>query len=68
MSLIGLGIEGKSTLTTVLFFRFNRNEVTFRHYSGRLTIDPQVLDAIRETVSRRVAQYMAEYVRQLPDL
>jgi hypothetical protein len=68
MSLIGLGIEGKSTLTTVLFFKFNRNEVSFRHYSGRLTIDAQVLDAISETVSRKVAQYTGEYVRQLPDL
>ena len=40
VTLMAFGLEAKSTITQVLFFRAKSNDVTLRHYSGSVTIKP----------------------------
>ena len=68
VSLIAFGLEARSSVTQVLFFKFHENEVTLRHNSGKLTIDAPLLAAVRDQISAKLVPYVNEFVRGLPDL
>jgi hypothetical protein len=66
VSLMAFSLEATSTLTQVLFFRVRRNEATLRHCSGHVTIDTDVLEAVRPTLKARLAAWALEFVREVP--
>ncbi len=66
--LIAFGLEARSNLTQVLFFKFRTNEVELLEHSGRVTIAPKVLDGIRDAVAARLIDYAHDYIQRLPDL
>ena len=68
MTLMAFGLEAKSTVTQVLFFKVKASEATLRHYSGRLTINTAVLDGIREQIQMKLSGLASDYVKTLPDL
>ena len=68
VSLMAFGLLAETTLTQVLFFKFNSSDVRLKHSSGKVTINTTVLDNIRDAVSQRIAKFSADYVRGLPDL
>ena len=68
VSLMAFGLEAKDTLTQVLFFKYQTSEVTLKHYSGKVTINPGVLSSVREQIKDRIVKYADAYVRGLPDL
>jgi hypothetical protein len=68
VSLMAFGLEAKDTLTQVLFFKYQTSEVTLKHYSGKVTINPRVLSSVREQIKDKIVKYADAYVRGLPDL
>jgi hypothetical protein len=68
VSLMAFGLEAKSTITRVLFFKAKASEARLRHYAGRVTINTDVLDGVGEAIKAKVIGHTADYVRALPDL
>jgi hypothetical protein len=67
VSLMAFGLEAKSTLTQVLFFKFHANDAMLRHYSGKVTINSTVLASVRNAIAEKVAAFSKDYVAALPD-
>lgn len=68
LALVAFGMEAQRTLTQVLFFKFRSNEVKLGHYSGKVTINAPVLEAVRDAVAGKLVAYATAYVKGLPDL
>jgi hypothetical protein len=68
VSLIAFGLEAKSKVTQVLFFKFKKNEVKLQHRSGKVTINAQVLASVREQIAQKLIPFTIDYVASLPDL
>lgn len=68
VSLMAFGLEAKATLTQVLFFKFQSNTATLKHYSGKVTINPFVLSNVRELIRKKIATYASDYLKALPEL
>lgn len=57
VSMVAFGLEAASTVTQVLFFRFNRNTVKLQHHSGKATINAEVLEGVRDDVVARLRAF-----------
>jgi pyruvoyl-dependent arginine decarboxylase (PvlArgDC) len=68
VSLMAFGLEARSGLTQVLFFKTVTSEATLKHCSGKVTIDVPVLAAVRPAMTAKLADFANEYVKGLPDL
>lgn len=68
VTLMAFGLEAKANVTQVLFFKAKRSEAKLRHYSGRVTINTGILDAIREDIKAKLVGRANEYVKGIPDL
>ena len=68
VTLMAFGLEAKSSVTQVLFFKARANEATLRHYSGRVTIDTTVLEGVSGKIREKLTAHAADYVSALPDL
>jgi len=66
VSLIAFGIEAKAKLTQVLFFKFSSNEATLKHYSGKVTINADVLSTARKPIKDRISEFTKNYIEELP--
>jgi hypothetical protein len=66
LSLIAFGLAAQNNLTQVLFFKFRRNEITLRHYSGKVTINARLLAAVRHDLADRLVAYTRDYIKGLP--
>ena len=65
---MAFGLEAKAKLTQVLFFTFQSNEASLKHYSGKVTVSPFVLSNVRELIRNKIASYASDYLKALPDL
>lgn len=68
VSLIAFGLEARTTLTQVLFFKFHSNEVKLHHHSGKVTINSQLLASVRDQIAGKLAVYTQDYIKGLPEL
>lgn len=68
VSLMAFGIEAKSTLTQVLFFKFKSSEASLKHYSGKVAINTHVLEHVRDLIKNKIAAHALDYIKTLPDL
>jgi hypothetical protein len=68
VSLMAFGLEATSTFTQVLFFKFRSSDVALKHYGGKITIEPMVLESLRDVISQKIARFARDYVQALPDL
>lgn len=68
VTLMAFGLEARSTITQVLFFRCRASEATLRHYSGRVTINTDVLDGVHDAIAVKLLGLAADYVRMLPEV
>jgi hypothetical protein len=68
LSLMAFGLEARSRLTQVLFFRFRQNEVTLQHHSSKVTVDAALLGEVRLEIAEKLVDFAHDYVRRLPDL
>lgn len=68
VSLMAFGLEAKATLTQVLFFKFKSSEASLKHYSGKVTINTNVLTSVRDLIKDKIAAHAIDYIKALPDL
>ena len=68
VSLMAFGLEAKSSITQVLFFKAKANDATLRHYAGRVTINTNVLDGISDAIKAKLSAHAGDYIKALPDL
>ena len=68
VTLMAFGLEAKSSITQVLFFKVRRNEATLRHYSGKVTINTAVLDGVRDKLREKLVGQADDFVKALPTL
>jgi hypothetical protein len=68
VTLMAFGLDASSTLTQVLFFKFQSSEDVLKHFSGKVSIDSEVLAAVRDEIRKKLAAHVTAYVRTLPDL
>ena len=67
VALMAFGLDARTELKQVLFFRARASDATLRHCSASVTIDTHVLASARETLKTRLAQHANRYILQLPD-
>ncbi|MGI9078695.1 MAG: hypothetical protein ACR2G6_15405 [Gemmatimonadaceae bacterium] len=68
VSLMAFGLEARSSITQVLFFKVKKNEATLQHYAGKVTINTAVLDSVRDAIRTKLSGQASDYVKALPDL
>jgi hypothetical protein len=68
LSLMSFGLEARSNVTQVLFFKFRKNDMTLQHHSGKVTINAALLAAVRLEIAARLVAFAHDYVQRLPDL
>jgi hypothetical protein len=68
LSLLAFGLEARSNLTQVLFFKFHSDSVSLYHQSSKVTINDQVLGSVRDAIAAKLVAFANDYVRSLPDL
>ena len=68
VSLMAFGLEAKATITQVFFFKFKSNEASLKHYSGKVTINTDVLTNVRDLIKNKIATHATGYIMALPDL
>jgi hypothetical protein len=68
MSLIAFGLEARTRLTQVLFFKFHKNDVTLHHHSGKVTINASLLEGVRDQIAGKLIAYTNDYIKGLPEL
>jgi len=62
VNLMAFGLEARTSMTQVLFFRAKRQDATLRHYSGRVTINTAVLDGIGQELATKLANHARNYI------
>lgn len=68
VSLMAFGLEARSIITQVLFFKAKAKEATLRHYEGHVTINTGVLDGVRDAIKVKLSGLANDYIKALPDL
>jgi hypothetical protein len=68
VTLAAFGMQAKSKLTQVLFFKARASDVTLRHCSSKVTIDAAVASAVRQPLRDKLAAHAVDFVKTLPDL
>jgi hypothetical protein len=68
VTLMAFGLEARSTLTQVLFFKLHSSEDVLKHFSGKVSVDSEVLATVRDDIRKKLSAHVGAYVRTLPDL
>lgn len=66
ISLMAFELEGKNSLTQVLFFKFNSSSVTLKHASGTVTLDKQMVDDLGPAIANKVRPFQLEFISNIP--
>ena len=66
VALMAFGLEAKTTLTQVLFFKSLASQATLRHCSGKVSINTPLLEALRPDLSEQLKEHARSFVRKLP--
>jgi hypothetical protein len=65
LNVLAFGLEAEATVTQVLFFRFKKNKSTLQHNSSKLSINEDVLTAIRDDVAQKITKFSKDFVAGL---
>lgn len=68
VTLMAFGLEAKSTVTQVLFFKVYANQATLRHCSGKVSLDAAVVDSLGPALKAKLAAHSLDFIKKLPDL
>ena len=67
VSSMAFGLDAKSDVTQVLFFKFRSDDVTLFHQDGRATINEAVLAGVRAPIAAKLTAFANEFIKALPD-
>ncbi|MGA2051357.1 MAG: hypothetical protein ABSG96_27025 [Terracidiphilus sp.] len=68
VTMMAFGLEATSMITQVLFFKAKQSSATLRQYSGKITINTDVLDGIHDAIRKKLLGISEKYILGLPDL
>jgi hypothetical protein len=66
VALMAFGLEAKSTLTQVLFFKSLASQATLRHCSGKVSINTALLEQLRPDLAEQLKDHARSFIRKLP--
>ncbi len=66
VALMAFGLEAKSTLTQVLFFKSLASQATLRHCSGKVSVNTPMLEALRSDLADQLKDHARSFIRKLP--
>lgn len=66
VALMAFGLEARSSLTQVLFFKSLASEVTLRHCSGKVSVDTGLLEQLRGDLNEQLQDQGRSFIRRLP--
>ena len=67
VALMAFGLEAKTTMTQVLFFKSLASQATLRHCSGKVSINTPMLEALRPDLSEQLKEHARSFIRKLPN-
>ncbi len=65
VAVVGFGLQARSTLTQVLFFKSTSSSTKLEYAAGKASIYEAVLKDQREAIAARLAAYRASFVREV---
>lgn len=65
VALAAFGLEAKSKITQVLFFKFRKNDVAIEQLSNKASINTAVLGGVRDEIVRKLAAFASSFVGNL---
>lgn len=68
LTLLAFGLEARSGVTQLLFFKFHKNEVNLRHNSGKVSVNADLLSAVRNQIAAKIVAHANDFIARLPDL
>jgi hypothetical protein len=66
VALMAFGLEAKTTLTQVLFFKSLASQATLRHCSGKVSINTTLLEQLRPDLAEQLKDHARSFIRKLP--
>ncbi len=66
VALMAFGLEARTTLTQVLFFKSLASQATLRHCSGKVSINTTLLEALRPDLAEQLKEHARGFIRKLP--
>jgi hypothetical protein len=66
VALMAFGLEARTTLTQVLFFKSLASQATLRHCSGQVSINTPLLEQLRPDLSEQLKEHSRSFIRKLP--
>jgi len=65
--LMAFGMEARSTMTQLLFFKFKKNDVRVLHHSGTVVVNTFVLAGVRDAIAKKLEPYARNLIAPLED-
>ncbi len=65
VALVGFGLQARSTITQVLFFKFASSSTRLTYAAGKATIYEAALESERAAIAARLAAYRAGYIGEV---
>ena len=59
---MAFALNAKLTVTQVLFFKIHKNEATLKHFSGKVTINEEVLSSVRDVVKAKLVGRTRDFI------
>jgi hypothetical protein len=66
VALMAFGLEAKTSLTQVLFFKSLASQATLRHCSGKVSVNTPMLEALRPDLTAQLQEHARSFIRKLP--
>lgn len=66
VALMAFGLQARTTLTQVLFFKSSASEVQLRHCSGKVVVDSTLLAELRPALKERLSAHARSFIKALP--
>lgn len=63
--IIGFGMEASASLQQILFVKLRGSDVKLKKHAAKFSLDATTLAAVRDTLAKKVAVYVGNYVRDL---
>lgn len=65
VALAAFGLEAKSNVTQVLFFKFRKNEVAIEQLSNKASINTAVLGGVRKDIAKKLVDFATSFIGNL---
>jgi hypothetical protein len=65
VAMTAFGLEAKSKVTQVLFFKFHKSETKIENNAGKATINATVLEGLRPLISQKLLAHSTDYLGKL---